>query len=222
MASKAKSKDFEERGGKIYFRRGRSGPLYEVSGEEKDALLKEVAVLRRNMVILVVSFVLVFAATVLLLPVILDLSFQAALMVMFGLMFVSLLPFFLMVRFHLGHQQKVRGILGAREGFNPAALEALETPASETPKPAEPVDARQGVNSGKLVAIFLVGVAITTIGVVMLYYGGDLPFRKQLIWWMNIVTGSMLTGLGFYGLIRKKPRKPTPLKMPRGDQNDLP
>jgi len=232
MADNAKSKDFEDRGSKIYFRRGRLGPFYQVSVEEKAALLKQAARLRRNMIILVSSFAVVFAATLWLLPAILDLTFQTAIMVVFGLVFVSFVPFYLMIRFHLGHQKKIRGILGAREGISRAELDALDaaapktsaeaTPAAKAPAKAKAVDPRKGVNSGRLAAVFLLGVAITSIGAAMLYFSPDLPFRKQLIWWMNIITGSMLTGLGLWGLLRKKPEKPSELKIPHDERNDLP
>ncbi|MCH8348541.1 MAG: hypothetical protein IH901_08640, partial [Proteobacteria bacterium] len=98
---------------------------------------------------------------------------------------------------------KIRHILGARKALLPDNIKARK--AQETRKTSPE---RLGVNTNRLILIFLLGVAITTVGVVMLFSGGEMPFRKQLIWWMNLFTGSMLTGLGLYGLRRKKPKDP--------------
>ncbi|MCH8081748.1 MAG: hypothetical protein IID52_05115 [Proteobacteria bacterium] len=202
---------FEQRGGKIYFRRGRSGPVYEVSEKEKAALVKAAGALRRQMTILIGAFFMVFAVTILLLPQIIDLNYGMALMVIAGLLFVSILPFFLLVKFHLIHQKKIRHILGTRKALLPENTKARE-PRKTSPE-------RLGVNTNRLILIFLLGVAITTVGVVMLFSGEEMPFRKQLIWWMNLITGSMLTGLGLYGLLRKKPKAPNPPGFSRDDQS---
>ena len=168
------------------------------------------------MFILIGSFLTVFLLTILLLPQILGLNYQMALMVVVGLLIFSFIPFYLLVKFNLSHQKKIRAILGP--------CEAVMLPrADKTSEPKKPkTDPRLGINTNRLVAIFLLGIAITTVGLVMLFSTGDLPFRKQLIWWMNIVTGSMLTGLGLYGLLRKKPQKPNQSKTSNDDPGDQP
>ncbi len=214
MAILSKFQPFEEQGGKIYFRRGRAGPFYEVSEKEKTALVKEAGVLRRQMIILTGAFFIVFVVTLLLVPEILELNYWAALMVVISLLLVSLLPFFLLVKFHLIHQKKIRNILGAREALSPVNIKAkkIRKTSPET----------LGVNTNRLIIIFLLGVAIATVGIVMLFFGEEMPFRKQLIWWMNLLTGSLMAGLGLYGLLRKKPEKPNPPGFSRDDQSGQP
>lgn len=206
MALAFKSQPFEERNGKIYFRRGRTGPVYEITEDEKTTLAREAGTLRQQMIVLISAFALLFIATLLFLPQILDMSYQMALMIIFVLLFVSIIPFLLLVKFHLGHQKKIRNILGTRNAVSPESLNAKS-----------PAQKRLGVNTGRLAIIFLLGVAITTVGIVMLFSGDDLPFRKQLIWWMNLLTGSLLTGLGLYGLLRKKPERTNPPGFSRDD-----
>jgi len=216
MADFFKSKAFVHRRGKIYFRRNRFGPVYEVGEAEKTALTNAANSLRKKMFILIGSFLTVFLLTVFLLPQILGLNYQMALIVVVGLLIFSFIPFFLMVKFNLSHQKKIRAILGPCEAVMLPRADKTSDP--QTPK----TDPRLGINTSRLVAIFLLGIAISTVGLVMLYFTVDLPFRKQFIWWLNLVTGTMLSGLGLYGLLKKKPRNPKQSKTSNDGPGDQP
>lgn len=202
---------FEEAEGKIYFRRARTGPVYEISAAERTTLRVEMKNLRLKMTGVIAFFVAMFLATIFFMPQILQLNFNFALMVVVVMLALGIAPFLVMVKLHLIHQRRVRGILGKRQALSPNANAAIAVKAA----PA----ATQGINSGRLAVIFLLGVAITTVGIVMLFSGEDVPFRKQLIWWMNLVTGALLSGLGLYGLVRKKPSQTI---LSDDDQNDQP
>lgn len=224
---------FEERGGQLYFHRAKSGPTYEISSDEKTSIARVMKKLRTTMLIIIGGFALMFVATVLLLPQILGMNPQLAFIVAGVMLGIGVFPFLLMVKLHLTHQKKIRGILGDRRAISPEAMKqtapagapssAAKTPPSpEAAKTHTTQQATRGMSIGKVSAIFLLGIAITTVGAVMLFGGEEMDFRRQLIWWLNIVTGSLLTGLGIYGMIIRQKPPISPLPTPRGDQSDLP
>ena len=224
---------FEERGGQLYFHRAKSGPTYEISREEKASIALVMKKLRTNMFIIIGGFALMFVTTVFLLPQILEMNPQMAFIVAGVMLGIGVVPFLLMVKLHLTHQKKIRGILGDRRAISPEAMKqtpAPGAPSSAAKPPPSPEaataqttqQATRGMSIGKVGAIFLLGIAITTVGAVMLFGGEEMDFRRQLIWWLNIVTGSLLTGLGIYGLVIRQKPPISPLPTPRGDQSDRP
>lgn len=224
---------FEERGGQLYFHRAKSGPTYEISSDEKASIALVMKNLRKNMFIVIGGFALMFVTTVFLLPLILSMNPQMAFIVAGVMLGIGVVPFLLMVKLHLTHQKKIRGILGDRRAVSVAAMQktapagASSTatkppPSPEAAKAHTTQQATRGMSVGKLGAIFLLGIAITTVGAVMLFGGEEMEFRRQLIWWLNIVTGALLTGLGVYGLIIRQKPPVSPLPTPRGGQSDRP
>lgn len=224
---------FEERGGQLYFHRAKSGPTYEITGEEKASIALVMKKLRKNMFIIIGGFALMFVVIIFLLPLILNLNPQMAFIVAGLMLGIGVVPFLLMVKLHLTHQKKIRGILGDRRAISPEAMQqtapagapssaAKPPPSPEAAKAQTTQQATRGMSVGKLGAIFLLGIAITTVGAVMLFGGEEMEFRRQLIWWLNIVTGALLTGLGVYGLIIRQKPPISPLPTPRGDQSDRP
>ncbi len=233
MALFARYRPFEERGGQLYFHRAKSGPTYEITGDDQAAIALVMKQLRRNMMIVIGGFGLMFAATIFLLPQILDMNPDLAFIVVAVMLGVGVIPFLAMVKLHLMHQKKIRGILGDRRAVSRSSMapagpvgapSATKTRQETMPEaaPETTVEQRRGLSLGKLAAIFLLGIAIATVGMVMLFSGEGMDFRRQLIWWLNLVTGSLLAGLGAYGLIIRQKPPLSPLPTPRGDRSDRP
>lgn len=190
MATFFPHRSFTEKDKKIFFHRQKRGPTYEVTWAEREQITSLMHRLHFLMATVVFGFALVLAVVIVFLPIILDMSFGIALVLLLLMGMASLAPFLLMVKFHLDFQKDVRKILGDRL--------AVEFSFPKAP-PQTRAEAKRE-NFLRFVVVFLLGTAITALGLTMLFGSDFLPFRMKLIWTMDLITGLGLLIVGFIGL----------------------
>ncbi len=221
MATFFPSRSFFENGGKIYFLRGRTGPTYVVTPNEKARIIRATRNLHLKMAAVIAGAFGGFGIFVVFLPEILDLPFNVAMVIMVVLTLGSLVPLGLTLRFHLTLQNQIRGILGTKNavefdfrkdtGRMPEKAKN-EPEKTESPPPKKRLTlmdiVRKRERKARFFWVFFLGVVITSVGVTMLFGVEELTTKQFFIWVVWLMTGLGLLLVGMLGIIyRLKDRR---------------
>lgn len=206
MATFFPSRAFVNKNGKIYFFRARSGPPYEVTENEKTAIIALTHKLHLKMAGIIALSFAVFGIFILFLPQILTLTFDFAMTIMIALIVASLAPLGLTLRFHLTHQKQIREVLGKKTAVEFKMNEKIEkkTEARKAPpqkkfKLMDTVHKRE--RQTRFFWVFFLGIIITSVGVTMLINIEEPSTKMIFIWVLNLMTGIGLLLVGLLGLI---------------------
>lgn len=200
------SRAFVTKEGKIYFFRARNGPTYEVTENEKTAIIALTHRLHLKMIGIIALSFSGFGVFVFFLPQIITLSFDLAMSVMIALILASLAPLGLTLRFHLTHQKNIRGVLGKKTAVEFNMKENKEKdPETRKARPPQQkfnlmdiVQKRQ--RKTRFFWIFFLGIVISAVGVTMLVSIEEPSTKMIFIWVLNLMTGLGLLLVGFIGL----------------------
>jgi hypothetical protein len=180
---------FHQLDGKTYFKRSSHGPYYQIGLNEDLALRGLVAWQRRRMTLVVVVFAAALVPAAFGFSSLLDLEAGLGFVAAAVLIALGVAPFALMLAIHLTFQRRVRDVLGERHGEMDIGLAE-----------GGPVEPDSG-GEGKLAVLLFIGVAWLTLSAYMLVFSpGEMPFRKTLVWVLNLGASGLLTFLGGYGL----------------------
>ncbi|MEE8294663.1 MAG: hypothetical protein V3R64_03040 [Sphingomonadales bacterium] len=207
MATFFPRRAFVKKKGKIYFFRAKSGPTYEVTAAEKEAIIALTHKLHWKMSGIIALAFSGFGIFILFLPQILTLTFDLALAIMIALILASLAPLGLTLRFHLTHQKQIRGVLGKKTSieFSMKKLTEKEPEVRKNMRPQKDFRLmeilRNRERQTRFFWVFFLGIIITTVGLTMLISIEEPSTKMIFIWVLNLMTGVGLLLVGFLGLV---------------------
>jgi len=207
MAAFFPNRSFVNKNGKIYFFRTRSGPTYEVTENEKTAIIALTRKLHYKMAGIIALSFTGFGIFVLFLPFILTLTFDLAMTTMIAFILASLAPLGLTLRFHLTHQKQIRGVLGKKTTIEFNMKEKTEKDLeAQTDKRLQKkfhlMDTLQKrERHTRFFWVFFLGLVISSVGITMLVTIEELSTKLIFFWVLNLMTGVGLLLVGFLGLL---------------------
>lgn len=207
MARFFPNRSFVEKNGKIYFFRGRTGPTYEVTENEKAAIIALSRKLHLKMAGIIALAFAGFGVFVLFLPFILTLTFDLAMTIMIALILGSLAPLGLTLRFHLTHQKQIRGVLGKKTAIEFNMKEKTENTAEARKAPASQKQSnlmdivQKRERQTRFFWVFFLGLIISSVGITMLISIEEPTTKMIFIWVLNLMTGLGLLLVGVLGLV---------------------
>lgn len=207
MAAFFPKRAFVNKNGKIYFFRTRSGPTYEVTENEKTAIIALTHKLHYKMAGIIALSFAGFGIFVLFLPFILTLTFDLAMTIMIVFIVASLAPLGLTLRFHLTHQNQIRGVLGKKTAieFNMKEKTEKDLEARTDPRPQKKFHLMDTLQKRERYTrffwVFFLGLVISSVGITMLVSIEEPSTKMIFIWVLNLMTGVGLLLVGVLGLV---------------------